>query len=211
MKPTDDAIKAALAVFNNMLAPDDMQRALTAASAVQFKPVEEYAGLIERLRDFSEICEGKNNDARAEAADAIEALCARIAPTELAAAIAERDKLREALKPFARLSDRIPDDYEDGRPDVTITLEKVPVKVIRAALAALDGTEPPPPAHSDKTWRAIHEVDLMAWNDAINTAADVAGGFPARIHGALHVDPVKAAQQVASEIEKAIRRLKMTV
>ena len=54
----------------------------------------------------------------------------------------ERAALREALEPFARLSDRIPDDYEDGRPDVTITLEKVPVKVIRAARAALDGTEP---------------------------------------------------------------------
>ena len=56
---------------------------------------------------------------------------------EAADAIAERDRLREALEPFARLSDRIPADYEDGRPDVTITLEKVPVKVIRRARAAM--------------------------------------------------------------------------
>lgn len=46
---------------------------------------------------------------------------------------AENERLREALKPFARLSDRIASDYEDGRPDVTITLERVPVKCIRAA------------------------------------------------------------------------------
>lgn len=50
---------------------------------------------------------------------------------------AENEKLREALKPFALLSGRIPSDYENDRPDVTITLEKVPVKTIRAAANAL--------------------------------------------------------------------------
>lgn len=55
------------------------------------------------------------------------------AADEISRLRAENERLREALKPFARLSDRIASDYEDGRPDVTITLERVPVKCIRAA------------------------------------------------------------------------------
>lgn len=74
---------------------------------------------------------------RERAASGVNCLCGNPVCDEAAEEIlrlrAENERLREALKPFARLSDRIASNYEDGRPDVTITLERVPVKCIRAA------------------------------------------------------------------------------
>ena len=106
------------------------------------------SNIVERLRSPANVFyeyAADNGAFLREAADAIEALLAErdALKAELAAVTKERDRMREALKPFAAQLDHPGNTYEHNGVRMALVNQDILDRLCRRARAALEGvTEP---------------------------------------------------------------------